>query len=206
MSRSPEELRSLSGILLAGGASRRMGRPKAGLEIEGETFARRIDRRMRDAGIEPRLVVAGVHAAETRAALGDPSPDRILVNPDPDRGQLSSLRIALEWLVANAPAADAVLVALVDHPEVAASTYAALRDAWRLASSDAATAILIPTSDGRRGHPVVFGRSVWKELLALPESVGAREVVHADQARVREIAVPDPGILRDIDTPVDLPR
>jgi len=176
-----------------------MERPKAALHLAGEPFVARISRLLAD--FSPRIVVAGTHARETWDAL--PPGDRIvrLVNPAPERGQLSSLKVALRWLVAEVPSCTALLVALVDHPAVDPATYRALRDASRNASPTAA--ILLPSHRGRRGHPVVFARSVWEELLALPDDQGARVVVHRDPGRVVEIAVDDPGVLRDVDTPAD---
>jgi CTP:molybdopterin cytidylyltransferase MocA len=194
--------RSLAGVILAGGSSRRMGRPKAALELDGEPFVARIARLMADSGVAPRVVVAGEHARDTWAALpasGDVVP---LSNPAPDRGQLSSLAIALRWLLERAPECAGALVALVDHPAVAAGTYRALHAAFAGAAPPAA--IFLPTHRGRRGHPVVFARALWSELLGLPDSAGARAAVRADPARVVEVPVDDPGILRDVDTPADL--
>lgn len=215
---APSSMRC-AGVLLAGGASTRMGRPKATLPIDGDTFATRIARRLAEAGCAPRIVVAGRHARETFAAIASApavdgkGPDReptdphfedcvTLVNDRPERGQLSSLRVALEWLVAHAPRCAAALVALVDHPAVRSETYRALCKA--AASAPPGRTILLPTCKGRRGHPVVFARAVWPELLALPEGSTARAVVHADPARILEIEVSDPGIHRDVDTPADL--
>jgi CTP:molybdopterin cytidylyltransferase MocA len=189
-------------VILAGGGSRRMGSAKAALPFAGEPFVARISRLMEGADLSPRVVVAGVHARATWDAL--PAGDRIvrLTNPAPERGQLSSLQVALAWLVAEAPDCSALLVALVDHPAVAASTYRALRES--VAAAPPGAAIFLPTHGGRRGHPVVFARALWAELLALPASEGARSAVHRDPARVVEVPVDDPGILRDIDTPADL--
>jgi molybdenum cofactor cytidylyltransferase len=178
-----------------------MGRPKAALPFEGEPFVARVSRRIEEAGLAPCVVVAGEHARETWDAL--PAGDSIvrLSNPTPERGQLSSLKIALRWLLDEASACEGALVALVDHPAVAAETYRSLRRAAETAPS---ASIFLPTHRGRRGHPVVFTRAVWEELLALPDEVGARSAVHADPTRVVEVPVDDSGILRDVDTPRDL--
>src|SRR5262245_53380779 len=188
LQRRPGDLRigkptqpSIAGGILAGGGSRRMERPKAALPIAGEPFVARISRILLETGLAPRIVVAGTHARETWDAL--PPDDGIvrLANPAPERGQLSSLKVALRWLVAETSGCPAVLVALVDHPAVAGPTYRALRDA--AADAAAGAAVFVPTHRGRRGHPVVFARSVWEELLALPDTASARVAVHRDPAR-----------------------
>lgn len=188
----------VAGVLLAGGASERMGRPKATLRIGEETFAGRLLRGLREAGLEPIVVVAGLHAEETRAAL--PADVRLLVNPDPSRGQLSSLKIALRELASADPPVAAALVALVDHPAVRTDTLIRLRDA------SASHAIVVPRHAGRRGHPVVFAHALFDELREAPDALGARAVVRRDPARVRELEVDDPGVLVDVDTPADFER
>jgi molybdenum cofactor cytidylyltransferase len=175
-----------------------MGRPKATLRIGEDTFAGRLLRALGEAGLAPIVVVAGVHAAETRAAL--PRDTRLLVNPDPSRGQLSSLKIALRELASAEPPVDAALVALVDHPAVRGETLVRLRDA------SASRAIVVPRHRGRRGHPVVFARALFEELLEAPDALGARTVVRRDAARVLELDVDDPGVLVDVDTPAELAR
>ncbi|MBM4268609.1 MAG: nucleotidyltransferase family protein [Deltaproteobacteria bacterium] len=186
----------VAGVLLAGGASERMGRPKATLRIGEETFAGRLLRALGEAGLERIVVVAGVHAEETRAAL--PRDVRLLVNPDPSCGQLSSLKIALRDLTPAEPPVDAALVALVDHPAVRVDTLVRLREA------SASRAIVVPRHGGRRGHPVVFARALFEELLEAPVALGARTVVRRDPARVLELDVDDAGVLVDVDTPADL--
>src|SRR5207244_5630298 len=103
------------------------------------------------------VVVAGADVTAVRAALPPGRTIPLLLNPAPERGQLSSLKVALRHVRAALPDAGAIVMALVDHPAVRASTVAGLI----AAASDAA--IVVPTYGGRRGHPVLFARSVWQE-------------------------------------------
>jgi CTP:molybdopterin cytidylyltransferase MocA len=190
-------VRRLAGILLAAGASRRMGTPKAALVLEGETLVARGLRGLHAASCDPLVVVTGVHHDAVLAALPSDPPAGVVRNPDPTRGQLSSLKTALLELRSSPPEVVGALVALVDHPTVRTDTYRTLAQA----GLGAATSIVLPVCDGRRGHPVVFLRVLWEELLAAPDNEGARVVVRRDPVRVTELPVADPGILLDIDTP-----
>jgi molybdenum cofactor cytidylyltransferase len=192
----------LAGILLAAGASRRMGAPKAGLRLDGETFAARGLRLLAGAGCSPLVVVTGVHHDAVQAALPDGHAARVAPNPTPARGQLSSLKVGLRRVLEEARDVDGVVVGLVDHPAVAAATVRALVEAG-VAST---TPIVVPVFRGRRGHPVVFLRAVFDELLATGDELGARAVVRRDPRRVTEIAVDDPGIVTDVDTPAAFAR
>jgi molybdenum cofactor cytidylyltransferase len=187
----------LAGVILAAGASQRMGRPKAGLRFEGKTFFARVLEGLTAASLDPIVAVVGPRQPALVRALGSPT---TLVNRDPSRGQLSSLKLALRYLSAPGHAVAGVVVALVDHPVVARSSVAALVQAAQAAEQP----ILVPTYRGRRGHPVVFMREVWDELLATPDHLGARAVVRRAPRRVCDISVDDPGILVDVDTPADL--
>lgn len=195
--------RTVAGIVLAGGASRRMGTAKAALVLDGRSFLECVLAALREAGLDDVLVVSGsAHDAVLRALPpGDHA--RVLRNPDPGRGQLSSLKVALGVVRSREPRPDGVVVALVDHPAVQAATIARLVAAWADATH---AAIVVPTFAGRRGHPVLFAADVWDELLATPDEIGARAVVHADASRVLEVAVDDPGVRVDVDTPEDFRR
>lgn len=200
----------VAGIVLTGGASQRMGVPKAGLLHEGCTFLARVLAMLRSGGVVDVVIVSGSAHDAVLAALPAGDAARVLRNPQPERGQLSSLKIALSDLRARTPRPAAVLMALVDHPMVSASTVARLIDAWRSASpgrdATGRPTIVVPTYVGRRGHPVLFAASLWDELLATPDDRGARAVVRADPTRVREVPVDDPGVCIDVDTPEDFRR
>jgi CTP:molybdopterin cytidylyltransferase MocA len=189
--------RPLAGAILAAGASRRMGQPKAGLRFEDKTFFVHVLEGLTTAALDPIVVVVGAQGA---ALTGELASSDVIVNPDPARGQLSSLNLALRHLAATRGSVHGVVVALVDHPLVAHATVAALVRA----AQTAAQPILVPTYGGRRGHPVVFMRDVWDELLATPDRLGARAVVRRDPGRVCDVPVDDAGILVDIDTPADM--
>jgi molybdenum cofactor cytidylyltransferase len=119
----------------------------------------------------------------------------IAVNPDPDRGQLSSLQCGLALLP---PSADAFLFTPVDCPSVSESTVRSLLDAL----SAYPTALLaIPRYQGRRGHPVACRASLAREFLALPPTSQAREVVHRHVEATIYVDTEDPGVLVDIDDP-----
>lgn len=192
------------GIVLAAGASRRMGTAKAGLLLGGRTFLAHALTALEEGGVEALVVVAGAAPTSVTTALPDGSREVAVVqNPAPERGQLSSLKVALEHVCATWPAAELAVVSLIDHPAVRPATVAALLAA---AHSPAAPAIVLPAHGGRRGHPAVFARTVWPELLSTADELGARAVVRAEPGRVRVLDVDDPGILLDVDTPEDLRR
>ncbi len=187
-----------------------MGRPKATLTWRGETFVGTGLRLLQAAGCAPLILVCGTHGPETRAVL-PPELDVVHCdNPAPDRGQLSSLKIALRAVEARdgepnrkratRPAVCGALVALVDQPAIRPQTLAALVEAATPGR------IVVPRHAGRRGHPVVFGRDLFGEILATDDQDGARRVVRADPGRVITIETDDPAVLLDVDTPRDLDR
>lgn len=184
----------IDGIILAAGASSRMGRPKALLEVDGTTFLERAVHLLRDAGC--RYVVAVVDDDEWIERLADVSGAAVVVNDQADSEQIDSLRLG----IANLPeGADGVLVLPVDFPRVASRTVATLIGEFERRPAP----ILNPAYRGQNGHPVIFAREVVPELLhpGLPD--GARSVIHAHAEATRAVEVDDPGILADVDTPAD---
>lgn len=186
----------IPGIILAAGASRRMGRPKALLQAHGQSFVTRLVETLHRGGVRPAVVVirpaAGDIAAEILRAGATP-----VVNPAPDEGQLSSL---LTGLTAIEDVAPAVLVTLVDAPSIGPAAIASLLA--RVAASDAP--ILRATYRGRHGHPVVFRRSVFGALRGADPDMGAKAVLRAHT--VEDVDIDDPGVVDDIDTPEDYAR
>lgn len=184
-------------ILLAAGASSRMGRAKPLLLYRGETF---LDSQivLHCAFSGQVLVVLGHHADEIAAGAKLAKNALLLLNPTPERGQLSSLQCGLGALPAHI---QAVLIQPVDSPGVTPATMLALCQAW-----DAATAqpdFIIPTHDGRRGHPIVMRAALAAEMLTLADGATARDVVHAHRDRTVFVETGDSAIHLDIDTPED---
>lgn len=189
----------VAGVILAGGRSARMGRDKALLPLPGGgTFLRRLSESLRLGGCAEVVAVVGSAETAVRAAV---ELERIQVrpvrNPDPARGQLSSLHEALDDLLPRAPSA--LVMAPVDLPLVSPATVRALVEAW------ARTGALIvrPTWRGRHGHPVLFDARVFLELRAADLSEGARAVVRAHASESCDVETDDPGAFEDIDTPDD---
>lgn len=188
-------------LVLAGGASQRMGRPKALLDLGGETFVARLIRVVTRVGASPVVVVTGVHDAAIRLALAtSDAPVRLVHNPAGDRGQLGSLLVGLDAL--ESAHAEAVLVAPVDVPGVREDTVAALVEAWRRTRAP----VTRPSFDGRHGHPVVFDRAVFADLVKAPPDQGARSVVRGLGAAVVDVPVGDEMVAFDVDTPEDYER
>ncbi|MCW5982574.1 MAG: nucleotidyltransferase family protein [Bryobacteraceae bacterium] len=186
---------TLTGIILAGGASRRMGSPKALLPIGEETFLDRLIGALLP-HCAPVIVVVGAHVDAIRRGAARATEVQFVANPDPERGQLSSLQCGL---TAAPPDAEAVMFTPVDYPLVLPSTIAALARALDDASPHAS--VIVPVHDGKRGHPVCVRRELIAALLALPPEATARDVIRANEDRTLRIEVNDPGILRDIDDP-----
>lgn len=192
----------LCGIVLAAGRSTRMGRPKALLHTaSGETFVSQITDTLKRAGVAEVLVVGRPDDGALRRAVGDLDPIiRYVENPDPERGQLSSLLAGLDAAESRAPAG--VLVLPVDTPMVRADTVAAAIAAFRTTGS----AIVRVSYQGRHGHPVIFGAGVFGDLRTADPAVGAKAVLRSLSDRVFEIEVDDRGVLADVDEPADYRR
>ena len=189
------------GIVLAAGASSRMGRPKALLPIGGDTFVTRVCRTLLEGGVDDLVVVAGAeHEAVAAAVATAGLPARIVENTRRDEGQLSSVLAGLA--VADRPGVDAVLVHLVDAPLVLAGTARAVLEAFLRTHAP----IVRPEAGGRHGHPVLFARRVFDDLRRADPGVGAKAVVRAHAAEIRNVPVDDEGACRDIDTPEDFAR
>jgi len=189
---------TIDGILLAAGESRRMGFPKPLLRIGNDTFLTRTLRSMLEVA-RNIVVVTGAHAQPVRDEVPAGPRIKIVHNADFRRGQLSSLKCAIG---ATSPDVDGVLVHLADHPLVRGVTFRALVDTYQATRAP----ILIARCGGHRGHPVLFAKGVFPELLEAPEGEGARFVVNAEPARVVYVEVNDPGVTLDLDTPEDLKR
>lgn len=185
----------IAGIVLAGGRSSRMGRPKALLDAGGESFLERAVRTLKEGGCGEVVVVLDPDD-RTLAAQAEGAGSRSAWGGGAGTEQIDSLRSGLRALPR---AVDAALVLPVDHPLVEAATVARLIDAFR----ERGAPIVLPVCEGQRGHPVLFSAAVFDELLkaALPE--GARSVVHAHEEVLEEVVVSDPGVLADVNTPDD---
>jgi CTP:molybdopterin cytidylyltransferase MocA len=182
-------------VLLSAGESSRMGQPKALLPIEGQTFIERIVTALKGSGLERIVVVLGSNADELRCKI-EHLPVEIVVNADYQRGQLSSLQTAIRHLASD-PHCDGMLVHLVDHPYIEPNLVRAMLQRF----ADGQKLILVPRHRGKRGHPVIFSRALFTELLNAPMEQGAKAVVNAHPEETLELDTEDVGITLDIDTP-----
>lgn len=187
-----------TGIILAAGASRRMGRPKALLEWAGEPFLDRLIGLFTSATRSEPIVVLGRQADVIRAGVRRPF--RAAMNPDPERGMLSSLQCGLALLQ---PGSEGFLFTPVDYPAIEASSVEFILNALE---RDPDALLAIPRHEGKRGHPVAGRAVVAEELLALTVGAQARDVIHAHRDRTVYVEVDDPGIHSDVDHPEDYDR
>jgi len=192
----------LSAVILAAGDSSRMGAPKAALITpdEGDSFIARIVRTLRASDVHDLVIVTGRHHDAVIDALTrdrvTPSP-RIVRNPDPSRGQLSSLFAGMDAVVT--PRTEALMMTLVDVPLVRVSTVIAVIDEWRRSRAP----IVRPAIGDQHGHPVIFDRAVLDEIRRAPLDAGAKSVVRAHEHESVNVPVDDEGCVRDVDTPSD---
>lgn len=183
---------SLAAVILAGGASSRMGAPKALLPWKGEPVAARLTRIFAEELGSSHLVL-GHNSIAIHGVLPRLPRVHIIVNAAPERGMLSSLQCGLR---AVSPAAEGIFFLPVDYPAISPHTIAAMREAWLAAPS---AQVVLPRSAGRRGHPVLISRAVANELLRLSSDSAAHKVIRADESRIRYVDVADDAIHRDAD-------
>jgi molybdenum cofactor cytidylyltransferase len=188
----------LSAVVLAAGESTRMGAPKALLRApDGRSFVARIVGAFVAAGVPDVTVVTGTHHDRIVEVVTTEAPElrpRFARNPDPSRGQLSSLWVGMDTAVGADTAG--LLVTLVDVPMLDAATIAAVIAVWNRSHAP----IVRPAIGERHGHPVLFDRALFQELRAAPLDAGAKTVVRRHTDRIVNVPVEDEGCLVDIDT------
>jgi nicotine blue oxidoreductase len=188
----------VAGLLLAAGGGRRLGgRPKALLDYAGRPLVEHAALALRDGGCGPVQVVLGAAAADVRERARLEA-YRVAVNPGWADGMGSSLRAGLEALADTG--ARAVVVALVDQPGVGAAAVARVVAAYRGPGS-----LVAASYEGKRGHPVLFGRERWAEIAARAVGdQGARSYLKLHESEMTLVECGDIGGPADIDTPEDL--
>jgi CTP:molybdopterin cytidylyltransferase MocA len=182
---------SVAGLVLAAGAGRRFGGPKAIALLDGERLVDRATRLVRDGGCTPIVVVSGAVPLEVAGA-------RVVANTRWATGMGSSLRVGLA--AARESDATGVVVVLVDTPWVGVDAVRRL-----LAAHDHGAVIAVATYDGAPRHPVLLGRAVWDEAAALAiGDAGARVLMGSRPDLVVNVACDDTGDPRDVDVVADL--
>jgi molybdenum cofactor cytidylyltransferase len=199
MSRSP----AFCAVILAAGESTRMGSDKAllpwppGAE-SGETFLSAAIASLEDFN-DLVMVVVG----KNEAWLAPPvyaAGAGLVRNPEPERGQFSSLQVGLQEVLNQGR--DAAMVTLVDRPPVASSTLQALREEFNAALIRGQWAV-IPEHNGRHGHPVLIGREMIEAFLKAPLGATARDVEHQHQSQITYFPVEDASVTLNVNTPED---
>jgi len=183
----------VAGVLLAAGEGSRFGRPKALVELNGQTLAERGVDLLRSGGADPILVVTG--AAQVRL-----TGTQTVHNVEWRTGMGSSVRAALAALTGTDVAA--AVVALADQPLVGPQAVARLIAAYRQGAS-----VAVAAYDGQPRNPVLLAREHWPEVIAMATGdTGARAFLRARASLVTLVECGDTGRADDIDTEADLAR
>jgi molybdenum cofactor cytidylyltransferase len=185
-------MRNIAAIILAAGASERMSHPKALLLIEGKPALLSIGERLLEAGFAPVVTVISVPLRKELLSFDFLGP--VVINDETEKGPLHSFRLGLQILSNETSAA---LLYPVDHPFVRLDTLQKLKEA---ASEDK---VIVPSYQGRRGHPTLFGRGLWPLVFSVPLEEGARGVFHRRPEAVTLLEVDDPGVVQNLNTPAD---
>lgn len=191
---------SFAGVVLAAGASSRMGRDKALLPWLGETFLSAAIRALQPLS-DLVIVVVGANASDL-APIVHANAGFMVINPSPERGQFSSLQIGLQEVLNRGR--DAAIVTLVDRPPPRFATIQQTKNDF-LAARDEIWAV-VPEFAGRHGHPIVIGREMITVFLDAPVTSSARAVEHSQQQHIRYLPVTDPLVAANVDTPEDFQK
>lgn len=196
----------LASVILAAGESQRMGTPKALLSFPATdmtpgkvTFLEHLLSVSQHPKVGTRRVVLGAraHIIQNRVPLDQGC---VVLNPDWAQGQLSSIQAAIRSLPRGAT--DGMMLFLVDHPLISPGVVGNLIECFY----DSGAPIVLPTFEGKRGHPVIFSSQLYEELLAAPADVGARAVVWAHAGKVLEVPTQEEGVILNLNDPKALKR
>lgn len=195
---------SFAGLILAAGESSRMGTDKALLPwpppVAGEAHGTFLSEAIRSLAISTdfTLIVAGKNEGAL-APIAYVNGASVVLNPDPSRGQFSSLQAGLHEVLNRGR--DAAIVTLVDRPPAAAATVQTLRDTFEAALPHIWA--VVPEFSGKHGHPFAVGRDMIERFLREPVTSNARDVEHRYQEHIQYLAVQDPFVALNINTPED---
>ncbi|MDH4196336.1 MAG: nucleotidyltransferase family protein [Candidatus Aminicenantes bacterium] len=185
-------------IVLAAGESRRMGTQKLLLPYGETTVVETVVRKALDSGVDRVMAVVGADRDTVLARL-ERYPLTIVENENFRQGMLTSVQAGFAALPADAVAA---VVMLGDQPAVPTEAVRAVVRAAR----ESGEGIIIPTSGGRRGHPVLVATKYGRAVASLDPAIGLRQLRLEHPDDVLEVEVGDPAVLRDLDTPEDYER
>ncbi|MBI4548951.1 MAG: nucleotidyltransferase family protein, partial [Ignavibacteriae bacterium] len=178
----------IAGVVLAAGASLRMGMPKALLTIGERTFLQHIVEVLYSARILNIVVVLGADVEKIQSSLSWFT-GKIVINDEWERGQLSSIITGIDAL--DDHDISGVMICPVDHPLISQGLLVDLLQAfWKSKKK-----IILPTFQGRRGHPVIFAKEMFDELRNAPMNIGARIVLHNHPDETQEVPTDEEGIL-----------
>ena len=183
----------LAAVILSGGASSRMGSPKALLPYQGRPFLEHLLEVTVQPEIGVRRIVLGASAEPIAKAINLKG-DEIVINHEWEKGQLSSIQAAVRSLPAGT---DGMLLCLIDHPLISAPLVQELIERFYKSRK----AVVLPVYQGRRGHPVIFSATLYEELLRAPLQTGARAVVWAHTADVEEVSTNEEGCVLNLNDP-----
>jgi molybdenum cofactor cytidylyltransferase len=184
----------LAAVILAAGESSRMGSPKALLTYQGRPFLEHLLEVTRHPSVGLTRVVLGANAEDIGKHLRLDSA-AVVVNPEWQRGQLSSVQAAVRSLPAGGT--DGILLCLVDHPLITATLVGELVEKFYASGK----LIVLPTFKAKRGHPVIFSSRLYEELLNAPPETGARSVVWAHSEEVLEVPTFEQGVVLNLNDP-----
>ena len=192
--------RPVHAVVLAAGAGRRLGYPKAALRLRGQWMLPVLVQSLRSGGADRGVLVLADQALDAIADLGSPEADREVVNRQPENGRTGSLQCALEVIPEDA----ALLVHPCDMPLIQADSIRAVIRAWRT-QGEPDHACIRPISAGRRGgHPLLLGPGWRDELRNSGPDRPLRELLRHPDARLIDVPCSDPGAFLDVDTPDQL--
>ena len=188
----------VSAVVLAAGASTRMGRPKALLPLGGRPILARVLDSAREAHFDEIVVVLGHEADLVRREIPMDGAS-VALNPDYATGMSGSIRAGIR---ASNPASGAYMIILGDQPFVSARTFDALIEAGRTGGAK----IVVPSYRGERGNPVLLDASLSTEVDTITGDIGCRAIFGHHGGEILEVPVDDPGVLVDLDTPGQVAR
>ena len=182
----------VSAVLLAAGSARRMGQLKQLLPLGSRTAIEHCANTILSSGVSDVVLVISSDGAPVSSVI-EPLPIRVAVNPDIGSDMAASVRVALKALEDSA---SAVMICLADHPLVIQETIKAMLEAHQKNPE----AVIIPSHNGRRGHPTLFPRKIIQEIF---ERSSLRDLVSRHESLIQYLVVGDRGVVLDMDRPED---